>query len=524
MKARYSYLLALLSGILLFLSYPPFNLEFLAWFAFVPVLVAIYYERKAERMHRLILVAGVFLLPLFLFIVTDARLFLPSVAVWPVTVITALLVVGYVVWPIEGYWKSKHLLGHGLSYLPPALQVLVPPVIATAIEFLVLTVPVVMKIAAFLGFASVSSTQWLNPAILRVSSFTGMYGVTFLVWLVNCALAYGIVHFKDTRRISKQVIAVLLIFAAIFVWGWVSLPEVSSGDTTVVIVQAKPATLEKEHINQRYADLTEHALKYEPELVLWSNWCEFEPFQKVGPFANEFADFCKEKDIYLTDGENIVSPDGSVRGYYMPYHYSQVTNGLVPFDLDKIVPDLHGFNVGPSKFGLLACSETGFPMATRKWVEGGARFVAGTSGNEPIIGASAGLFAGNMAYRAVEHRIYTAFFYRDNGSILVDPYGRMMEDIAPEPEIVAGKIAFTGGDTFYTIYGDVFGFVILALFVSLLSCNAYLKRKSPYTFCKRCKAQIEKGTEVCPECGKSSKGSWVEGTEIYKLWKKISKR
>lgn len=258
--------------------------------------------------------------------------------------------------------------------------------------------------------------------------------------------------------------------------------------------------------------------------MLWSIWYELEPLQKAGPFASQFVDFCMDKDIYLTDGENIVSPDGSARGYYMPYHYSQVTNGLVPFDWDKIVPDLHGFNVGPSKFGLLACSETGFPMATHKWVEDGARFVAGTSGNEPIIGASAGLFGGNMAYRAVEHRIYTAFFYKDNGSILVDPYGRIVKDIAPEPEIVAGKIAFTGGNTFYSEYGDIFGFVIVSLFVALLSYNAYLKRKSPYTFCKKCKAEIEKGTGVCPECGKSSKGSWVEGTEIYKLWKKITRR
>lgn len=261
MKARYSYLLALLSGILIFLSYPPFNVEFLAWFALVPVLVAIYYERKAGRTERLIQVTGVFLLPLFLFIASDARLWLPSVAVWPVTVIIALLVVGYVVWPIEGYWKSKHLPGHGLSYLPQGLHILVIPIIATAIEFLVLTIPVVMKLAAFLGFASVSSTQWLNPAILRVSSFAGMYGVTFLVWLVNCALAYGIVHFKDTGRISRQVIAVLLIFGAIFAWGLITLPGVSSGDTTIAIIQAKPDTLEKQHISQHYADLTKHALK-----------------------------------------------------------------------------------------------------------------------------------------------------------------------------------------------------------------------------------------------------------------------
>jgi len=105
-----------------------------------------------------------------------------------------------------------------------------------------------------------------------------------------------------------------------------------------------------------------------------------------------------------------------------------------------------------------------------------------------VIGTFTGLLSGNMIYRAVEHRIYTAAFYRDNGSILVDPYGRILEDIAPEPEIVAGKIAFTNERSFYSKYGDIFGFTILGLFVALLSYNTYLKRKSPYTFCKECNA------------------------------------
>ncbi len=105
-----------------------------------------------------------------------------------------------------------------------------------------------------------------------------------------------------------------------------------------------------------------------------------------------------------------------------------------------------------------------------------------------VIGTFPGLLSGNMIYRAVEHRIYTAAFYRDNGSILVAPYGRILEDIAPEPEIVAGKIAFTNERSFYSKYGDIFGFTILGLFVALLSYNTYLKRKSPYTFRKECNA------------------------------------
>ena len=528
MRARNSYLLALLSGILLLLSYPPFNLGFLAWFAFVPILIAIYYETKAKRTHTMQLVMGICLVPILLGVSKGIfEIFLPIVIAWPLGVIVALFVVGYVVWPAESCAQPKQLPRPRLSYLPSGWQIFILPIAATAGEFLALNIPAVMKITGSLASVSISRTQWLTPSILQLASFTGMYGVTFLIWLVNSALAYGIVHYQDARRVSKQAIAVVLVFIIVFVCGWISLPEPVTGDTTVVIIQAKPETMERQHINELYADWSEYSLKYEPEIILWSRWAKHDPLENVGPFADQYVSFSQENDVYLTDGDNIVFPDGSVVHYYSPYHglvAGHVFDGLVPFDPDKLFPELHGFDARSGKFGLLGCLEFGPTLPARQWVKGGAQFVAGTSGTRPVIGTLPGLHGGNAAYRAVEHRIYTAFFYRDNGSILVDPYGRIIEDIAPEPEIVAGKIAFTNERSFYSKYGDIFGFTILGLFVALLSSNAYLKRKSPYTFCKECKAQIEKGAEVCPQCGEQQKRSWFKGTLIYQLWERISKK
>jgi len=51
MRARNSYLLAGLSGVLLLLSLPPFKFGgFLAWVAFVPILIALFYETQAKRL------------------------------------------------------------------------------------------------------------------------------------------------------------------------------------------------------------------------------------------------------------------------------------------------------------------------------------------------------------------------------------------------------------------------------------------------------------------------------------------
>jgi len=504
MRVRNSYSLALLSGVLLLLSYPPFNLEFLAWFAFVPVLIAVYYETRAKRRGRLTQVAAICLTPTFLWLTSFAGMFVPMIAGWLLGVIVAFFVAEYVIESAHEYWASKQLPSDHLRHLPPQWQIFVMPILVTAGEFILMNIPLVMKIGGAVGFVSISRTQWLNPPILQVASFTGMYGVTFLIWLVNSAIAYGIIHYVAAKRISKQAVAVVLIFIAILVCGWVTLPVCTSGDTTVAIIQAKPETLEEQHVTELYLDLSEDCLKYEPEIILWSIWPKYDLWrrsQSVGPYAEEHVNFCQENDVYLADGwGNVVFPDGRTFNYDAPYHIIHLFDGLIPFEPDKILPELHGFETRFGKFGILGCMEGAYTVPTRKWVNDGALFLPIVSGEPPVIGALPQLHAGNAVYRAVEHRIYTGVCYRDHG-LLVDPYGRIVKDIAPEQQIVVSKIAFPNERPFYSKYGDIFSYIILALTVLLIGYNQYLRRKSTHTFCKKCKAQIEKGTEICPECG-----------------------
>lgn len=71
-----SYGLAILSGILLFLSFPPFSLGgFLAWFAFVPLLVAVYNETKVKRIGRLLRITGICLVPVFVWVYNEFGFF-----------------------------------------------------------------------------------------------------------------------------------------------------------------------------------------------------------------------------------------------------------------------------------------------------------------------------------------------------------------------------------------------------------------------------------------------------------------
>jgi len=236
--ARNSYLLAVLSGVLLLLSFPPFKLgAFLAWVALVPLLIAIYYQLQVKSIGRLADIAGLGFLPVLIWIAPWLRDLLSreitSIAglAWPGFILGGFLALVGAMGIMEVFsehWRPKHLPSKYSQYFlerHSGLQIFVLPIAWTAIEFLLLNLPGVMRLGGSFGFFSIAKTQWLNPPILQLASFTGMYGVTFLILMVNCAIAYAIVHHNETKRISKQAVAVLVVFVLILAYGLISIPE-----------------------------------------------------------------------------------------------------------------------------------------------------------------------------------------------------------------------------------------------------------------------------------------------------------
>jgi apolipoprotein N-acyltransferase len=509
-----SYGLAILSGILLLLSFPPFNLgAFLAWFAVVPLLISVYNTRNVKKIGRLVLVTGLCISPLFLWIRWELDFFLPSIIAWLIGIVAAIAIGEFVLWYVKDYWKPRHLPQGGLAYLPDVTVLFLIPIMGTAVEFLAMNLPLIMKVGGAFGYFSISRTQWLNVPILQVASYTGMYGVTFLVLLVNCAVAYLIANYMDTRKISKQSLAILLIFAAIFALSWASIPSQTTGDITAVVIQAKPQVMETQHVNELYADLTYSAIKYEPDIVLWSFWVDYESAQAVGPTVSDYADFCKEHNLYLIGAGEIVCPDGQIEYCKYKYHFLNILDGLVPFDFKQIFPDMNGIETNVGKVGLLLCMESCSTTPAKKLVEDGTQFIAVTSADRSLIGTFPGLIGGNIVFLSAEYGVDTALYFESQGSIIVDSYGRILDDLAPEPEIVVGKISFANRQTVYETYGDIFGWMIVASAIVLLVYNFHLKEKSPFKYCENCRAKMKKDTEKCEECG--------ESTKKPSLWKRI---
>ncbi len=495
-----SYGLAILSGILLLFSFPPFNLGgFLAWFALVPLTIAVDKESETKRISRLSRIAGLGCVLVFIWLAWWVSAFLSWIGFIAGLLFGIALACDLLTAYIKDYWKTEKLASKNLSYLSSPSQIFIIPLVATATEFLLMNIPGVMRIGQIAGFFSIAKTQWANPAIMHLASFTGMYGVTFLVLLVNCAIAYGIIHYKETKKIFKPTVIVLCLFAIIFAYGLIDVPSQKEGDVTVAVIQSP--LLEGEDINDLYLSLSKESLKYQPRIVVW-------PFFQYDGLALP-ENFTQEHDVYLAPGPGVISPDGNISGDNLGYHMITLFTNIADRDVKGLFfPEVHSLDTDLGKFAFATCIESGSTLPTRERVNDGAQFLIVPTGapNTYVFSWALGT---NAIYRAVEHKVFAVEVIADHdSSMIIDPYGRIIKDAAPEPEIVVGKISFTDDRTFYTKYGDGFGWTIVGLAVFLMIYNSHLKRKSPFKYCKKCRAKIEKDAKTCPKCGTEQRPLW----------------
>jgi hypothetical protein len=237
------------------------------------------------------------------------------------------------------------------------------------------------------------------------------------------------------------------------------------------------------------------SLNYEPDIVLWG-LCG-----RIGCISH-FTDISEEEHIYLMQGTELICPNGQRQYWDMPYHMASIGRGFYPWEPSEIVlPTVKPFETELCKLGSLLCMESAYPTPTRELVQNGTQCITTVSGNQGF--AMAGLLGGNAVYRAVEFGIPSVSYRAWGGSAVIDPYGRVLEDIALEREIVASTLVFDERRTFYRQYGDVFGYTVVFLAFLLVVYNFYLARRSPYIYCEACGADDMKGASRCWQCGAS---------------------
>ncbi len=492
----------LISGILLILPFPPFDLEFAAWFALVPMLLAV---RRQTPLNSFLLgylcgiVWNIGLLgwmhvyhPLALPVVVFALSFYPAFFCLGLNLIT-----NYELQITND--KSKKF------NLKSSLQViLAAPLLWTSLEYI--------RSLGFLGFpwTSLGYSQYRQIPVIQIAEFTGVFGVSFLIVLVNSGIASAIAAIKENFRYAiKIVVAVCFVFGLCIFWGNHVLKNpfhVKENSIRVALIQGNIGTncAWSENSSRIVDHLTTLSLTagiMKPDLIIWPESAIGKNLEKDGDvhtfpwLKKKICQVVKETGACLLTGAPynhngrdynsafLISPTGKLldrydkirlvpAGEYFPFlRHAKLFEYLLQ-DAGDFTPgnQLTIFKIPENrKFGVLICFEGIFGDFARRFVKNGADFLINIT-NDVWSHSAASHYqhAGIATFRAVENRVYFIRVGNSGISRIIDPHGRI------EKNLDAYKSGFLVGEihpirkkilkkTFYTCHGDLFAKLVLVL-------------------------------------------------------------
>ena len=506
-----SLILSALSGLLLILIFPQFNLEFLAWFALIPLLFAI-----QNQPLRTVAARGFFAGMIFYFFslswVTNTLINYGNIPVSLSFLILALLA-AY----LSFYISLFCVLTVKWSRGKPVYFFLLAPLVWTSLEYLRST-----HMTFGFSWMGLGYSQFQTLAIIQPAEITGIYGVSALIVLVNAALHFflntWIFHLNphDGRRMSYRVIGVTTLVVGLWVgWGnWalnLTKSQIeSSPKIRIALAQGnieqhlKWNKLYQQPTMELYKKLTLQAAKEKPELIVWPEATT--PFYYgLDPIGTKYV-----QDLVRTAGTPLLfgSPyKKQVEGKELVYNRAFLISNqgetidvydkmhLVPFGefvpfrqalffIEKMVEIIGDFGLGKRatvftlndyQLGVSICYEIIFPDLVRQPVKNGAEYLVNIT-NDAWFGKSAASYQhiSMAALRAVENRTPIVRAANTGISGFIDATGQIRNTTQLfKRELVVDEITPNKGPrTFYSKFGDIFSYLCLAL-MAIITFLAY---------------------------------------------------
>jgi apolipoprotein N-acyltransferase len=488
--------LCLLTGLLLVLIFPWYDVEWLAWVALVPLLMA----TRGVRWRTALLWGWVSGCVAYLGILR----WIPHTMInyggvpTPLSYGILLLLVGYVglavgVFTAGWTWSLRRW---------PRGAVLIVPALWVALEWI--------RAQALSGFpwASLGYSQYLNRPLIQVADVTSVYGVSFALVLGNVVIAQLLYSTVQRRWKGVGVPCALAVLCLAATWGYgrwrlyqSSTAAMSAPATlTVALLQGNIAQdlkwddAAREAIFSVYRSLTlEAAADAEVELIIWPEAATPFFFANDRLFQARQLRLAQDAGRPLLfgsptyardDGQDVmfnsaflVGPETTVRGRYDKIH-------LVPFGeyiplrrllffLDKLVAGIGDFRSGEAytvmaipqgRFGVLICFEAVFPDLVRHFVRDGAQFLVNIT-NDAWFGDSPASYQhlSMVVFRAVENRLPVVRAANTGISAVIDSTGWLSQqtDLFVRTWIKARITPAEGATTFYTRWGDLFAYACL---------------------------------------------------------------
>jgi apolipoprotein N-acyltransferase len=499
------FVLALLSGILLALSFPKFGHAAFGWIALAPLLVALSYRRQSlRRSFGLGLLAG--------FVYFAGTLY------WFVVTLTSF---GGLSTPLAACASAM-----GMAYLAlyPAMFAVIQARLVRALGQAALLLAPAVWVATemartyspldfpwdLLGYSQVTVLP-----IAQLASLVGIYGLSLLVALVSAVAAYATVAHRDPRRWLACVLAAALVLGT-GVWGTVRIRRqalISAGaPVRVAVLQGNILQDQKwdpamrDAIMQRYIDMTREAIGRNAEFILWPESAMPTPYEQDLPRGALLRRLAREAHVTLLVGSDqvepvrpvlaakappsrmynaayLIQPDGSTAAVYRKIHLvpfgEYVPFSRLLFFVGPLVEAVSDFApgteatllpVGGHMVSTAICYEVIYAGLMRSFAVRGSELLT-TITNDAWYGWSSAAYQHweQASLRAIEDGRYLARAANTGISGFVDPYGRVLQRSNMfQSAVMVEDVRFLTGRTIYSRIGDVVGWLSVALTLAAL--------------------------------------------------------
>ncbi len=491
------------SGVALGLAFPKFDLNLLAWVAFIPLLYAIDGQPlKSTLVYGWSSGLACYIVSLYWITITlHTFANLPVViAVLPMLLLSVILAV----YTGAAFWASAFCATRTRIPMVVAL-----PVIWTGIEWLRSFFPIGFP-WSYVGYA-----EYRNLELIQFAELTGVYGISALVVFFNAVL-YAVLFGRHSRRVQTAALGTLtammiaaVIFGTIRVHQFEHAP--ASGTLRVAMVQGdipqsvkwSPGFLETAF--GIYAAQSEMAARYGAELIVWPEAAAAFLFQPDDRYPAQLAVDANYRsrllDLARTTGKPIlfgapavgiedgapgfynraylVSGQGRVESYYdkmqlVPFGEYIPVRALLGKFVHRIAAGFGDmipgrvqtiFRVGDARLGVLICYESVFPDLTRRAVKRGAEVLVNIT-NDAWYGESSAPYQllAMAAMRSVETKVPMVRVANTGISTVILPTGQIT---AATPLSIRTteieEVAYRPERTIYTMVGDLFAELCFAL-------------------------------------------------------------
>lgn len=435
-------ILSVISGVLLVLAFPRFGLYPLAYVALVPLLLAVRRSRSIfDSAVSGMLCGSIFFGGVLFWINTLSRWAGP----WAYLSWISLAVFQAVFLAIFA-GASKYLARLSLK-----LDIILIPLLWTAVEWIRSLGPFGVT-GGGLGYSQAGFLQ-----VLQLASLAGIYGISFLIVLVNEAIA----EFVFDKNI-KALAAAFLILIMVIGFGQyrINVFRDTGREIKIAVIQGNIPQDKKMDYGTIYGivdvqeALSKKALPLKPDIVIWpetavttylfdserirpqisalvkmsnANYLIGTPYREGERIYNSVAAFSKNgKYIGRYDKQRLVP-----FGEYLPlrpFLYPVLKNlSLFEKDYDS-GRDPRIIDVGIARVGAVICFESTFPYMVKDKIKKGAQFIL-VATNDAWFFDSAAPYQHIQAaqMRAAENGVYVVQAANTGISAIIDPLGRVVK-------------------------------------------------------------------------------------------------